>query len=65
MRLSGHPGAEPADHRGHVGRSGPPGNVVANDTIAYRFVVLNNSGGAVHGLQVNGVRIGHGIPVAG
>jgi hypothetical protein len=38
--------------------SGHLGMIVAGDTIAYRFVVSNNTGGALHGLRVNDVHIG-------
>jgi hypothetical protein len=34
------------------------GMIVAGDTIAYRFVVSNNTGGALHGLRVNDLHIG-------
>lgn len=38
--------------------AGHLGMIVAGDTIAYRFVVINNTGGALHGLRVNDVHIG-------
>jgi hypothetical protein len=34
------------------------GMIVAGDTINYRFVVSNNTGGALHGLRVNDLHIG-------